>query len=209
MSEDILMWELEQQDEVEIQERADLIRGLTQGRGVMNPAYDEAVPEKTLSGLDALDQSTLVARLRDALSLMVAGPHQRAISNALGDYVYRDDELKTSTLTERRNWFIEHESDVSYRTLIRHEQEGARALAAVMRIHARRGKETIERLNQRVIDLERMVAWLLEQQPIRPDYSSLSTHKAAFITVHNSRQRIQAGARFELERELKDQPEEI
>lgn len=78
--------------------------------------------------LDEQD-GNLVEILDWASSLIVDRQHREAIRNALG---LGDEHASALNLTERRSAYLRSDTSVSPRTLIRHEREGAHALAQIL-----------------------------------------------------------------------------
>lgn len=140
--------------------RTEAIRSLCQGPPFLLRPYETDVPEPVLQAFEIDDPHLFVTVLRRSLDLMVKDQHHEALLWALGDYASHD------TLTERRNDLMK-KRDISYRTLVRHEQEGAAKLASLMmRIKdsevadAPASPANMQYLQQRVNDLEAVVSAL-------------------------------------------------
>lgn len=140
--------------------RTDAIRSLCQGPAFLKQPFEIGVPKGTLQAFELDDERLFVTLVRRGLDLMVDGPHKGAMSWALGLYASHD------TLTERRNDYLKNR-DISYRTLVRHEQEAAARLAAlIMKIKEREVSDApaspanLQSLQQRVNDLETLVSGL-------------------------------------------------
>jgi hypothetical protein len=133
--------------------RAEAIRELCQGRGILADQSDAEVSEEQLSLFDVASKDELVDLIERSL-LVMSDDDQAVMRNALGKYDTR------TTLTERRNRHIETAIElsrpISYRTLVRHEQEGARRLSATM-MRLRESPLGTEGLGGRVTDLEVVV----------------------------------------------------
>lgn len=196
----------EQEVEEDLQARTDALRLLCQGAGFLNREYGEQVSQETLDLLEADDPDDLRDQIKLGLELMIPGPYRDAINNALGAYWFRDEELERSNLTERRNWFVKTQGGVSYRTLIRHEQEGAYILASMMKTASARRKTTTDELVKRIIDLERIVSWLTQAKRL-PDYDALGFGEDGAQQVLRSITDVDVRAIGELERTLGKQHE--
>ncbi|WP_427007214.1 hypothetical protein [Pseudarthrobacter sp. H2] len=155
--------ELKEQDKpttvVDDETRVEVIRGLCQGAPFLQLS-GESVPAFVLDAFGVEDERVFISLLKRSLDLMVNGPHKEAIESALGRYYGYE------TLTLRRNHFLEGR-DISYRTLVRHEQEGAAKLASLMmKIKDREvpdapdSSANLHHLEQRIADLETLVAGL-------------------------------------------------
>jgi hypothetical protein len=155
---------LKQQDKIDSTSadivRTEAIRSLCQGPAFLQRPLEIGVPEATLRAFELDDEELFVTLLRRSLDLMVEGPLKAAMLWALGSYSGHD------TLTERRNDYLKNR-DISYRTLVRHEQEGAARLAALMmKIKEREVADApaspanLQYLQQRVNDLETLVSGL-------------------------------------------------
>lgn len=128
------------------------IRNLCQGLPLLAVGPKVEVPQETLELFEVEDTEDFIRLVQKALGLMVTGSYKDALKVALGD-LYADD-----TLTQRRNHWCEA-TGVSYRTLIRHEQEGAKRLAHLMmnisgQESVTTSRETTDELLERVRNLE-------------------------------------------------------
>ncbi|MDI3211747.1 hypothetical protein [Arthrobacter sp. AL12] len=140
--------------------RTEAIRSLCQGPAFLQHPSQIGVPDATLQAFGLDDEDLFVTLLERSLDLLVDGPHKEAMLWALGSYAAH------ATLTERRNDLLT-KRDISYRTLVRHEQDGAAKLAALMmkikdREVAREPASPahLQYLQQRVGDLEMVVSRL-------------------------------------------------
>jgi hypothetical protein len=139
--------------------RIEALRVLCQGPPLLWESAGVEVPQETLNLFHAEDTEDFRRLVRKALALMLEGPYKDAIDSALGSRYIED------TLTQRRNAFLQG-SDISYRTLIRHEQEGAKRLAHLMvnigLEEPSTPRESIDELLVRIRDLEVVVRGLTE-----------------------------------------------
>ena len=146
--------------------RTELIRKLCVGQG-MSP--DQLLYQAPF--IEDLFECTLEEfepKLKRAIESMIDSAEKRAIVNALG----YGDIKGTDKLTDRRNAFLDSEwgLPVSYRTLIRHEEEGARLLAWQLQSEARvaadwqaqndRAAESARSAEEEIADLKRRVTEL-------------------------------------------------
>jgi hypothetical protein len=141
--------------------RIEALRALCQGTPVLWPGkVKPSVPQETLDLFYVEDSENFIRLLKKGLDLMLDSPYKQAMEFALGHSSGED------TLTERRNALLNLEStNVSYRTLVRHEQEGARRLAHLMvdtsgSESVTSTREALDSLEDRVKDLELTVRGL-------------------------------------------------
>lgn len=98
--------------------KVEVIRSLCQGYGVNKDTLIERSEElQTL--LDGVPSDRWNDILETAFDLMPETPYTTALQNAF----FANDEGEN--LTDRRNRYLKEQGNVTYRTLIRHEQEGA------------------------------------------------------------------------------------
>lgn len=114
--------------ELSNEEKVGLLRSLCQGDGVRPETFVEKETElRSLVDANA-DQ---IRRMFDrAAEAMTPGKYKDAFLNALWA---RED----MNLTERRTEFLAKEGDITYRTLVRHEQEGAEVFLKFLEAEAR------------------------------------------------------------------------
>lgn len=147
-------------DEERTEQRAEALRKLAQGDGVLSSRYDEPIGGQTFELFEVLDKEELQAKVRELLDLMPGNKFKVAIDNALNSADW------PGNLSERRNWLIgQYESSnnkVTYRTIIRHETEGALALARLYLVNTERSNVTVLELTNKVTVLEWMVTTLVE-----------------------------------------------
>lgn len=102
--------------ELSTEEKIALLRGLCQGDGVLPETFVEK--EAELRELADVRPSTMSELFSSAAEGMTPGKYKDAFLNALW-------ARGGKNLTERRTEFLAKQGDITYRTLIRHEQEGA------------------------------------------------------------------------------------
>lgn len=100
--------------------RVELIRDLCKGEGFDDELAVERADDLRVFG--DYDLAVFFEILGRADSAMPESPFKAALGNALAN------QGNGKNLTERRNDFLEANGAISYRTLIRHEQEGAELL---------------------------------------------------------------------------------
>lgn len=99
-----------------------LVRELSQGEGMTDEALKLSAARR---GLDPNIAAELRTAIVDASELIIEAVHRRAIRSALGI------ETAGQTLTQRRLKYM-NETGLSQRTLVRHEIEGAEAIAEIL-----------------------------------------------------------------------------
>jgi hypothetical protein len=145
------------EDVATMKEWAEALRGLFQGFGILGDREDLVVPDEVIRLFRVSDQQELVKLIfRGYVRLAPDGQYKGVLRNALG---LAGDHLN---LTERRNKYCESKK-ISYRTLIRHEEVGARILAGSLFINHDELLDKKETLEKRVERLERTVEELQEQ----------------------------------------------
>ncbi|MDQ0869066.1 hypothetical protein QFZ70_001539 [Arthrobacter sp. V1I9] len=138
-------------------EWAEALRLLFQGSGVLGSAEDVVVPAGMIELFQVDDQKQLIKLIfRGLVRLPPDSKYKETLRNALG---LGGDGLN---LTERRNRFCK-QKNVSYRTLIRHEEVGAQILAGSLFINHDELLDKKETLEQRVERLEKLVEELQGQ----------------------------------------------
>ena len=141
--------------------RADAIRKLSQGAGILSSRYEEPIDGDAFDLFEVADKAELQTKLRELLDLMPVNKLSESVGNALN---LRD---MPGNLSERRNQYMEHLDafgyKVTYRTLVRRESAGALAMAHLYGVHGARAGVTVRELANSVAVLQWMVTSLVEQ----------------------------------------------
>ena len=151
------MQEIEAAEPDEDARRIEVVRSLCQGAGwTEHTAMERAEDLKVLGDFTTEQWDDA---LESAFELMPESPYTAAIGNALAS-----QEGKPN-LTERRMKFLKEHGGMTYRTLVRHEQEGAELLVKYLDLVKSLSKKDwstpveetdpdIELLRQRIVDVE-------------------------------------------------------
>lgn len=114
-------------DEDTLERRQRAIRELCQGEG-LSVDHVSALPEGDRVAFGASDPVAVRDRIIFAASTLSWSDHAYAIKNALGLWSDGTPRNVEQNLTERRAEYLESR-EITYRTLVRHEDEGAEILA--------------------------------------------------------------------------------
>ncbi|MDQ0825443.1 hypothetical protein QFZ60_001616 [Arthrobacter sp. B2I5] len=165
------MEELTAEEEGDLIERtAAYIKKLALGDGLNELAVQRLGTGEQAGIFEDDDPETVVEVLTGMAMEAIDTPAMRAIRNALG-FTYEG----TTTLTERREAY-KQKAGISMSTAIRHEQQGAEDLAGyiVRRIlmRERQGETPLEKLEQRVRDLEMLLALVVlpKELPLEDEF---------------------------------------
>ncbi|BAS17650.1 hypothetical protein AHiyo8_59530 [Arthrobacter sp. Hiyo8] len=115
-------------DELSSEEKVGLLRSLCQGYGMDKEVFVEK--EAELHALVDADAKQIRRMFERAAEAMTRGKYKDAFLNALWARDHKN-------LTDRRTEFLAKAGDITYRTLVRHEQEGAEVFLKFLEAEAR------------------------------------------------------------------------
>lgn len=153
--------------ELSSEEKVGLLRSLCQGYGMEPETFVEK--EEELRALVDLDAKEIRRVFKRAAKAMTGGKYKDAFLNALWARDYKN-------LTDRRTEFLSKDGDITYRTLVRHEQEGAEVFLKFLEAEVRSSSSAyvveeveddynvdLEAMRMRIARLESVV-WVLTEQ---------------------------------------------
>ena len=130
------------------------LRELAQGEGLTLDGTEAALKAAGYQETDRIKLEETINQITSASELIVNREHREAIRNALGITGQGD------TLTERRMGYLTN-VDISLRTLQRHEEKGAEAIAELLPRVAQSTNAGLDYLIERLDDIEAMLLRLL------------------------------------------------